>query len=265
MTISLLQKHTWYSTTAFGLADFPVYVWTLDRQAVGIKKISRRGYVSWRIKIEHGRTEDLPEWAYPALFRPIDPSKYPADLPEPSAILLPQGGPKPRVLEEPEPTDDYYFRPPYNLAPFIHPREAEVRFIRGLRTQSILEAPPAKGRALDWPREYIIAARVVEERLRAAKDDTNPDFYIDMSELEARPVRFSPTRLDLTDYLENNVVSWAKHVRKPEIRKVLELRAAVPSWSFAQIDDGLNLSKGTASAKYKAAIASIFTEANNLG
>jgi hypothetical protein len=264
-----LLAHEWFSVLSMDQFDTPVFIWVSERQAIGIKRRTRYGY-SWRVVVDRSKTQDLPEHSWPQLWRPINRDEYQGYVPEPAVILVPPKRPSKRVADAPEPSEEYSFHP-YHVAGEITLREAEVRTIRGIWTEGILDPvyKSAQRRSSgDWPRDWVIAARCRHEQLASSRDNTLPffrdvdysDFYIDKSNLEARQAKFSPTRIDLNDY-EKRVYRWRTPLAEREA-KVVFWRASLPAYSWMQISEMLEVSRTRCQEIYSNAMKKVHAEAN---
>src|SRR5262245_59384443 len=124
-----------------------VYIMAPEGDVIARRKIitrKERTTVIWGVKVTErlpGRPlrhhyVDLPRWVQVTRWRPIDPDRFPGPLPSPARVegrVGWQSRPEPMIPIEDQ--DELEWPYPYEAAPNISAREAEVRVLRGLRTE----------------------------------------------------------------------------------------------------------------------------------
>lgn len=147
-------------------------------------------------------------------------------------------------------------------------REAEARFLRGIRTDNHFERLERQfgGQSADWPRALRIEAEARTRLLRACggklpgwgKEDYD-DVYLDRSALEAIGDRWRPMPRDVSDW-EDGVLAWGKGLSRDRWR-ICYARAANPVYGFVEIDHRENKYRGWAWKHYRWAIDHVWAVA----
>ena len=257
-----------YSIATLTLEGLPVWWTTGAGEVRGYLKVTRKGRRIYRVIIDRANTVDLPDHAVPSLWRPIDPGKWPEPLPARAVVMLPPERPRP-VPSEPEPFAETGAGWPYpdlrlgaaGEAPQSE-RELEARILRALRTLD--QSPKDRfAKTTAWPGALLMQAQAVRAALRASKsgrlpfltDRDHEDYYIDRSELDARPARWSPTPRDVSDLNANILRYWTQFSRAQ--RRITHLRALNPPHSWRHIADLM----GTDPARIKQLYSSAMRQA----
>ena len=264
----------WYPINTLTVDGIPVLFRLGQGTLHGILKVSRKGHMDYRVRDPNTRKYiSLPEWSTPWCWRPASIADWPFSLPEP---IIEQRPPEPkRVAVEAEievDPIDAALNPKFRLGGFSERpetrEESESRFLRALLTDRYMEdtqpgaAHATRSTCADWPRDFVIGAKLIEKRLRSSKDgrleslrpDDYLDFHIDRSELEARTPRWEPDRRDIGDW-ENGVLRWGDHLSRVEWR-IIRHRCA--RWSYRAIGERLAISHEAVRRRYGRAIDKIW-------
>lgn len=264
----------WYAIQHLYIDDVPVVFRVGDRALKGLLKIGvRGGFQYW---IQSGRElRQLPVTMKPWCWRPETIADWPARLPRQTIQEeLPDIAVTAETEEEELDGIEKILNPSFRLGqPVERPQsraEAESRFLRCLLTDRFMERlEPAIRRqrttAADWPREFVVGAKVVESRLRSSRDGKIPgwrvedydDVFVDKSDCDAKPVSWEPTRRDIGDW-ELDAPSWGRTLSRIEM-KILRLRCA--RWSYRGISTKTPLSYEAVRLRYNRAIDKIWAEA----
>jgi len=232
------------------------------------KRITRRGQrtaIIWRVRDivrEPGRPtrhvyRDLPRHIEVTRWRPIDRATFPGLLPaSPARIegdVAWQSPVEPPVPAEQQ--DELHWPGPYSEAPNISLREAEVRVLRGLRTERCRSERIGNAGPAGFM-DSIIAV------VRNAGHHLVPE-HVDPTHIGAVGVGWEPTRQDRGDWLVG--LSWFVQLSHAQ-REIVVLRSLDPPYSFAQIGSRQNPPKSHewARQRYKAAIRRAAAIANSL-
>lgn len=265
----------WYAIHHLYIDDVPVVFRVGDRAINGRLKIGPRGGFQYWIRA--GKSlRLLPKTSKPWCWRPECIADWPARLPSQTIQEeLPEVSAAREAQEEEELEGiEKILNPDFRLG---HPRErpqsrseAESRFLRCLLTDRFMERlEPAIRRnrttAADWPREFVIGAKVVERNLRSSRDGTLPgfrdddynDIFVDKSDCDAKPIMWEPTRRDIGDW-ELDAPRWGRRLSRIEL-KILRLRCA--RWSYRGISSRTPLSYEAVRLRYNRAIDKIWREA----
>ena len=222
------------------------------KEVRGYLHLTASGRPRYRIYVtEYGkrRSQDLPKHAKPDLWRPA--GKWPERLPPEAIVTGPvdwkSPDPEKRRVEPSEPVVGW----PYpnvrlgragTLPQSV--QECEARILRAIRTSRVQERESGqRGGGSVWPKDLLIEAALVEKALRSSRTrklagfrpEDYEHFFIDESELEARPAQWKPDPRDVSDYEWRNdgplwwPPSWAM--------TFFRYRAAMPIWTFGQIAD----------------------------
>ena len=264
----------WYGIRYLHVADVMVRFRVGSGVVRGKLKIgSKGGYQYW---IEDGRRlRRLPDYTKPWCWQPERLDEWPDHLPK---IAINESlGDNDTVQDELEEEADginAILNPDFRLGkPSERPQtraEAETRFLRALLTDRFMERlepaiQRARSTAADWPREFVVGAKVVEAQLKASRtgkignlrEEDYDDFFIDESELEARPPPWEPTRRDIGDW-EHNVLRWGRGINRVDM-KIIRLRCA--RWSYRGISQRTPLSYEAIRQRYSRAIDRVWRQA----
>jgi len=259
----------WYAIQHLYIDDVPVRFRVGNRIVKGIMKTGARGGFQYWVR-NAGELRLLPKGSKPWCWQPECIADWPARLPTQTIKeALPETSED--ADEEELESVEKQLNPNIRLGyPSERPQsraEAESRFLRCLLTDRFMERlEPAIRRqrttAADWPREFVVGAKVVEQRLRSSRDGKLPgwrdedyhDVYVDKSETDAKPIIWEPTRRDIGDW-ENDVPRWGKTLSRMEL-KILRLRCA--RWSYRGIASRTPLSYEAVRLRYNRAIDKIW-------
>ena len=237
-----------YSIATLTLDGLPVWFTTGGGEVRGHLKTTRKGRRIYRVVLDRVNTVDLPDHATPSLWRPISADAWPEPLPAPAVVMVAPARPVP-ILSEPEAfveSGEGWPYPNVRLGSAGEPpeteRELEARILRALRTQDTMPQV-IREKTTAWPGALIVRATAVREALRASRngrlsyltDADHDDIYIDRSDLEARPARWSPTPRDVSDYAGNILRHAARWSRVQ--RRIAHRRSLNPPHSWRQIAD----------------------------
>lgn len=263
-----------YPISTLDYEGVPVWFTVGDRELLGFIKFTRSGRPIYRIGTAR-KSEDLPNHARPALWRPVDPKAWPDQLPEPATVQPDVAwGRQSPIPNEPDPTVRDMDRWPYphvelgragELPKSVE--EAEARVLRALRCVDVLYRDPPERSETAWPHDLMVSAALLKKLLSSSRtgklpwlrDDDYRDVHIDLSDLSQRPARWVPTRRDLSD-VEAGVLSWLGVLTNKE-RRLFKWRSDLPQWSFPQIAELTKRDVDEVQSAYKAACERLFKEA----
>lgn len=265
----------WYALQHLYVDRVPVVFRIGDHAIQGIMRLGARGGRQfWVQDGPHAREyRQLPRGVEPWCWRPLSIADWPDKLPNKTINEdLPETAPA-DVAEidiEVDRLEDV-INPDFRLgAPTEPPQsraEAETRYLRCLLTDRYMERlepaiRKARATASDWPREFVIGAKLVELRFRMSKtfqmpgwrDSDYDDVHVDLSDTDARPVPWEPTRRDIGDW-EQDAPRWGRGLNRLE-QRILRLRCA--RWSFRGIAGRTPWSYETIRRRYNEAIDKIW-------
>jgi hypothetical protein len=230
---------------------------------------------------EGGKRYTKLPYQFVALWRPVDARAWRFQLPLDSATLTKEI-PKPKLAtSEPEefiaesqywPLDHYVHLGRPGEAPDCI-EEVESRFLRALRTSFILERELRQVETL-WPRPFLDAIKAIQEQYRSIKDtlkkrgiEADPemfgwrltdhdDYYADGS-LDARPMRFSPTPRDVSDYEAGSHKAWLALMWKRD-RHLFYGRADLPPLQWWMLADEQRVDESKIKERYRDALEMVF-------
>lgn len=250
-----------YAIDALRVPGVPVVFLVGDQEAIGFLRYTATGRPVYRLGTLQ-KSVDLPKHARPSLWRPA--GAWPEPLPEPAIETKPvkwaQNGPTSSPPERSVAADHWPF-PDVRLgkagtAP-VDTREAMARVLRAIRTFDVRfrDRPPPP--SILWPRDLLVEAHVVWKRLYTSRtgrsehlrQDDYDDIWVDRSELDARPARWDPTRRDIADLEDGNVLRWLDGLTRRQTQ-ILRLRAALPPYSFPQIAEFQDRTENDVRADY---------------
>lgn len=241
-----------YNIKSLSIPGLDVWFSVAGKEVRGYLFLTPSGRPRYRVYVtEYGRrhSQDLPRHAWPDLWRPAVP--WPEPLPMEATVMRPvawQSKPPPlRTVEPSEPVVGWPY-PNLRLGRAGTPpktiQECEARILRAIRTSRVQERDDDnRGPSALWPKDLVIAAAIVEKSMRASKTRKLPgfrpedyeQFYIDESDLEARPARWDPLPRDVSDYewRPRGPLYWP-----PDWSwSLFARRADMPVWTFGQIAD----------------------------
>lgn len=261
-----------YPIDTLDLEGVPVWLHLGGIEIVGQLKITARGRRIYRRCITRTQTEDLPRHVIVSLWRPVDPARWPAPLPEPAVETPDKPQERPRASgegEPPQPLDGWPY-PNLRLGRGHEPpasiEEAEARLLRAIRTRWTLDDDEQYFRdyrlgyghkSADWPGGLLISARLVQKMLENSptgklgflSPSDYADLHVDRSELRPRPARWLPTPRDVTDVESDLIRRWISPLDQEAVL-MFARRAAMPVFSWAQIGEELKLTRYQAKARY---------------
>ncbi len=261
----------WYAIQYLHVDDVPVMFRVGNIVVKGLMKIGARGGYQYWVEDGPKNMRRLPKGARPWCWRPEQVADWPERLPRTTINEELPDDVEEDELEDESDHIDKILSPDFRLGqPHERPEsraEAETRFLRFLLTDRFMERiSPAIRRARttagDWPREFVVGAKLVEQRLRMSRDGKLPgwrdedyqDVHVDMSDLEARSAQWEPTRRDIGDW-EQDAPRWGRSLNKLEL-KIVKLRCA--RWSYRGISQRTPLSYEAIRQKYNKAIDKIW-------
>lgn len=250
-----------------------------DREVKGRVRFTGAGKRKYRRYVSLRHTEDLPKHAEPSLWRPF--SEWPYELPDSARMTVEQVRPVPKISDP---------IPAIHLGkgdrwPHAHVRlgrpnekpecadEAEARYLRAVRTHWLMERVPFVADSV-WPQPLIVKAQEIQKfiaavaksknadrekvfaRLGFRREDMN-DFYVDESELRARPVPFNPTPRDITEYELGRWIEW----RPTTDAGLIESQAQNPPPSFYELADTLSTTVAAIARRYESAKEELYRRA----
>lgn len=235
---------------------------------------SRGGYQYW---VRDGsKMRRLPQGTRPWCWRPESLADWPDRLPRETINERLEEDVIEDELETEQDSIESTLNPDYRLGRPEEPpesrEEAESRFLRFILTDRYMErVEPSLTRqrraAGDWPREFVIGAKMVELRFSQSRDgkmvgwrdEDYLDVHVDVSELEAKSAPWVPTRRDIGDWGED-VPRWGRGLTKLEL-KIIRLRCA--RWSYRGISQRTPLSYEAIRQRYNRAIDKVWRTASN--
>ena len=261
-----------YRIASLDAEGLDVWLTVGPHEIIGRVRFTASGKPRFQERITKTTLQDLAKEACVALWRPMDESTWPYELPDPATLT------KEIARPVPAPSEGEDAIPEGPGWPYSHIRlgrpgeppesvlEVEARLLRGLRTQHVLERDSQSAQTL-WLRALMVDARVIEKRLKASrtgqlvgfrKSDYD-DFYIDKSELNARPVPFCPTPRDISDYEDKIVSRWLSYVPKRD-RWYFAARSKLPPLSWRQIADEEREHEHVIKGRYRDALKAILRQ-----
>lgn len=263
-----------YPISTLDYEGVPVWFTVGDRELAGFAKFTRSGRPVYRVGTLR-KSEDLPSHARPSLWRPVDPSTWPDQLPEPATVQADVDWHSEirANLAQIEPTVRDMDRWPY---PHIElgragelPKsveEAEARTLRALRCVDVLYRDPPERSETAWPHDLMVSAALLKKLLSSSRtgklpwlrDDDYRDVHIDLSDLSPIPARWVPTRRDLSD-VEAGCLSWMRALSRKD-QRLFKWRSDLPQWSFRQIAEMTRQDEDDVFKAYKAACERLFAE-----
>jgi len=264
-----------YPISALEVEGLPVWFTLGDQEVMGFVKFTRSGRPVYRVGTAR-KSDDLPKFARPALWRPVNVETWPEALPEPATVQKPVAWveTKPKQESLPDPAVRDVDRWPY---PHIvlgrageKPRcieEAEARVLRALRTVDAIYRDRPDVSPSAWPRDLIVSAAVVKKMLSSSRsgklawfrDEDYRDVFVDVSDLSPRPARWMPTRRDLSD-LDVGCLDWMRDLSR-RMQSLMRWRAAIPRYSFTQIAEMTGRDEEDVRKEYCIACARLFRKA----
>lgn len=241
-----------------------------DREVKGRVRFTGSGRRKYRRYVSLRHTEDLPKHATPSLWRPV--SDWPYEFPETATLTIEQVRPVPKISEPVPPlhigTGNFWPHPHVRLGrPTEKPEcadEAEARYLRAVRTHRQMTREHVATPCL-WPKPLIVASQLVGKYLATSKsgrlahfqNDDYADFYIDQSQLEARPVPFEPTPRDVSEWELGTWVNW----RPFTDAALIESQAHNPPPSFYELADTLSTTVAAITRRYEGAKEELYRRA----
>ena len=252
-----------------------------DREVKGRVRFTGSGRPKFRRYVSLRHTEDIPKHARPTLWRPV--SAWPYELPEPARMIGEIIHPEPKVSDPIEPihlgNGDFWPHAHVRLGrPNEKPEcpdEAEARYLRAIRTHWLMTKVRVEVDCL-WPRPLLTKSQEVEktfaiaERQSKTKEDRDKilrklgfrredenDFYIDTSELKARPVPFKPTPRDISDWELGRWIEW----RPTTDAGLIESQAQNPPPSFYELAETLSTTVSAIERRYESAKQELYRRA----
>jgi hypothetical protein len=263
----------WYAIHHLNVDRVPVYFRVGDHVVKGMMRLGARGGRQFWVQEGPRDYRQMPKAAQPWCWRPANISDWPDRLPRKTINEdLPD-----QVADDATESDE----DPNKIEKIINPdfrlggpnercssrAEAEARYLRCLLTDRYMERlEPAirreRATAGDWPREVVIGAKLVELRYRMSRTLTMPgwrdadydDVFVDLSDKDAKPVPWEPTRRDIGDW-EGDAPRWGRGLNRLE-QRILRLRCA--RWSFRGIAGRTPWSYETIRRRYNEAIDKVW-------
>lgn len=265
-----------YPISALEIEGLPVWFTLGDQEIMGFVKFTRSGRPVYRVGTAR-KSDDLPRFAKPALWRPVNPDAWPETLPEPATVQQPvewvETKTKPESQPEPSVRDmDRWPYPHVTLGRADEKpktvEEAEARILRALRTVDAIYRDRPDVSPAAWPRDLMVSAAVLKKMLSSSRtgklpwlrDEDYRDVYVDMSDLSPRPARWMPTRRDLSD-LDAGCLDWMRDLSR-KMQSLLRWRAAIPRYSFTQIAEMTSRQEDDVRKEYAIACARLFRKAS---
>lgn len=262
-----------YRITTLNAEGLDVWLTVGTHEIVGQVRYTASGKPRYQQRMSKKLLTDLPKQAVVSLWRPIEPSTWPYELPEPATLT------HERVRDVPVASEAEAFTEEGPGWP--HPgvrlgragekpesvEEVEARLLRALRTAHLEERVDNSGETL-WLRGLMVKAKVRQKELAASptgkiigfRPQDYDDFHVDRSELNARPAPWCPTPRDVSDYEAGTHRTWLGHVRKKD-RWLFGARAKNPPMSWRQIADEENEHEHEIKNRYREALRSILRKA----
>lgn len=259
-----------YQISTLDWDDQDVFLTVGEEEVIGRIRFTSTGKPRFQIRKSRTSFEDLPKQALVALWRPLDMTRWPHELPE-AATLTPN-----QDIAIAEPTeaaggdfedDGAHVAGLYLGRPGETPGcldETKVRLIRCIRTRSVIERQVILAEVY-WPKPWLDEAQVRHKQLAASpsnelvgwrKEDYD-DVFVDISELNARPARFVPTPRDVSDYEANIDREWLRMISKYD-RWIFQARAKLPPFEWWQIADEVRLDEHVVREIYQDCLQTIF-------
>lgn len=254
---------------ALNVEGVPVYFVVGDGEVVGFVKFTRSGRPIYRVGNAR-QSVDLPRHAAPSLWRPVNCATWPDDLPDPAVQTAPvdwASQPTPHGPPDASVPMDRWPYPDLTLGRVgIAPKtakEAEARVLRAVRAHDAMYADrPSGANGAAWPKDLLIAAAVVRKLLENSRSgllasfqpSDYADVHVDKSDLRPLPARWMPTPRDISDMV---CLKWMDALRAKE-RELVMWRAAMPSYSFAQIAEFRKLEEEEIRAQWQAICNRLF-------
>lgn len=280
-----LKPTTWYAIRDRPRASFDVLLMVGGEEVVGIyrrykqpRAIPRRKipiglsalaehevrttFVTegWCVRVEEGRRVryiELPVFAEPQGWRPIPGQRYPDPLPQPQTQMAePNWRSDPVDPSTPETPDDWEWPGEYSQPPRISREEAEVRLIRGLRTERSRksQAGSRNGGGGDMDSLLRLILRT-QGRLEYEHKDKARAALPELGEM------WEPTRRDHGDW--STAVGWHNTLDKAH-QHVIRQRSYNPPYSFRLIGEGMGMSESGARKVYAGAMDEVVVVANRV-
>jgi hypothetical protein len=218
-----------------------------DVEMVGRLRLTATGKARFQIRKTRTSMEDLPREALVALWRPMDVSTWPYELPEAASITREQRSNRTESVRSGDlpagvGADSHIYLGRPGEAPASQ-EETELRLIRCIRTRNVLERESYATQSL-WPRPWLDEALIKHKQFALSpsgkmagwREDDYEDFFVDRSELNARPARFAPTHRDVSDYEANIDKAWLNLIAAYD-RWIFHARAKLPPLDWWQIAD----------------------------
>jgi hypothetical protein len=211
----------------------------------------------WCIRGDDGKVVDLPAWAEPMAFRPLIRDKYPDPLPDPLTQTEEVAWASPIAPPScPEIPDSLEWKGEYNLPGRISRGEAEIRLLRGLRTERSRKSQVRGGSTSGDMDSLLRLILRTQGRLEYEHKESLSTQLAHVGEL------WEPTRRDHGDW--STAVTWFNKLDK-EHRHVVKERSYNPQTSYRQIGEAMQRSEGWARKVYGQAIDRVEKIANMHG
>lgn len=234
---------------------------------------------------EDGHTEDLPKWLWPAIFRPVDPARYPDKLPDAIVRRTPKGF-EPAQASPPAPPlpkMDLTIRV-YSPSGNIERGEVEIRAIRALRTARLMpwviqaKLQTGLGFLADWAKsgEETIAINDPTPKWEPTGADIDDaqvvmGWFVQLNPPEMWPSTLEAAALARLDPTGRNAIEktmWTR-ARKPDAmnsyQEILAWRALDPPMSWAEIARTAGMGDRYAARRhYDEALEKLWRAANGL-
>ena len=238
-----------YPIATLDAESLDVWLTVGERELVGQVRFTQSGKPRYQQRVNRKVVTDIPKAAVVSLWRPIDPSLWPYELPEDAVLTREQR----RELPPEPPASEAIAEGPGWPHPGVRLgrageapesiEEVEARLLRALRTQFQDERKGPTGETL-WLRSLMAKAKVREKELASSRTgqivgfrpEDYSDFHVDVSSLEARPVPWCPTPRDVSDYDAHVHTKWLSLISRKD-RWLFAARAKNPPLSWRQIGE----------------------------
>ncbi len=253
---------TWYAISTLDIPDTRVLFMWGEKEFPGMLKVNQQGARKYRMILDSGHKQDLPNYATPHLWRPEFEAVWPHTLPEPAWTTPPakQGPGRPTVVDELE--CEYKSALGKARTPPRSIGECEQRIIRAWRTMNHpgVVKSDLRTKMTYYPEDFLTASSVCKQDIlkglaRVTLDELGDfDFGAPEPSEEAIGV-FNPTTRDMSDW--DYALDWIKGIDR-RTKDIFARRFSVPRWSWTVIAEYIGKPAHVITYKYKQEIAKAF-------